>query len=66
MWTYKELELFPQNMPKMFPYFMAMVKLRAGEQFPEAARQYIGEFLKDPRLGERHYMQVRDIYRFQL
>ena len=66
MWTYKELEMFPQNMPKMFNYFMAMVKLRSGEQFPETAQKFVTEFLKDPRLGEQQYMWARDIYRFQL
>lgn len=66
MWTYKELELFPQNMPKMFNYFMAMVKLRSGDKYQETAERFIKQFLQDPTLGEEQYMWVRDIYRFQL
>lgn len=66
MWVSKEAEYFPYNMSKMFDSFMAMVKLRSGDEFPEAARQYIAKFLSIPGLGEQQYMWVRDIYRFQL
>lgn len=66
MWVSKEANTFPYNMPKMFDSFMAMVKLRSGNEFPEAARQYITRFLSMPGLGEQQYQWVRDVYRFQL
>ena len=66
MWVYKELEYFPQNMPKMFDCFMAMVKLRSGDQYSDAARRYITQFLSIPGLGEQQYLWARDLYRFEL
>ena len=66
MWMYKELEYFPQNMPKMFDCFMAMVKLRSGDQYSDAARRYITQFLSIPGLGEQQYLWARDLYRFEL
>lgn len=66
MWVSKELETYSSNMPKFFDSYMAMVKLRTGENFGQAVNKFVPQFLSTPDLGEKQYIMVRNIYRYQL
>lgn len=66
MWVRKEMEKYPQNMPKFFDSYLQMLKLSVGDAFPEKAPRNLEKFLKLPDLEERGYTIVQETYRFQL
>ena len=66
MWVSKEMQAYSSNITKFFDSFIAMVKLRSGSNFPKAAKKFIPVFLSNPALREPQYMDVLNLYKFDL
>lgn len=66
MWVRKEMEAYPDSMPKFFDSYLAMLKLKLGDEFPQRAPRNLEKFLRIPGLDEQGYNIVYETYRFQL
>ncbi|WP_177222625.1 TlpA family protein disulfide reductase [Chitinophaga sp. YR627] len=66
MWVRKEMEQYPQNMPKYFDSYLTMLKISKGDEFPAVAPRNLERFGKLPGIGEDGYQLIWDTYRFGL
>jgi thiol-disulfide isomerase/thioredoxin len=66
MWVRKEMEQYPQNMPKFFDSYLTMLKISKGDEFPQIAPRNLERFSKLPGIGEGGYQLIWDTYRFGL
>ena len=66
-WIKKEMEYHANYLPKYFTNFLAMVKLRTGNNFNKAANKFITQYRKDfPVLSENNLLELRNICLIQL
>ncbi|WP_295119661.1 TlpA disulfide reductase family protein [uncultured Chitinophaga sp.] len=66
MWVRKEMEYFPDSMPRFFDSYIAMLKISLGDEFAEKAPRNLERFGKFHGLTEMNYNTIHDTYRFQL
>lgn len=66
MWVRKEMEAYPQYISKYFDSYLAMLKLKTGEEFAEKAPRNMEKFSKEPGIGEDGYITIWDTYRLPL
>lgn len=64
MWVRKEMKEYPQNMPKFFDSYLAMLKLSKGDEFAEVAPRNLERFGQMPDIGEGGYQLLWNTYRF--
>ncbi|UYQ94136.1 TlpA family protein disulfide reductase [Chitinophaga horti] len=66
MWIRKEMQEFPDSMPRFFDSYIAMLKISTGDEFEEKAPRNLEKFGRFHNITEAGYNTIYNVYKFQL